>query len=178
MNMDSKGTSIVCFGDSLTAGMGAEEGQDYPSYLRERVKLPVHNAGVSGDTTAEALARLEEDVLTKNPKIVIITLGANDFLQKVPKEQTLNNMERIIDRIHARGAMAVWATVKTGFFTDDHEKDFKKLAKQKRILLISDILKDIMYEPRYKYDQIHPNGQGYKIMAERIHAAIKPLNAS
>ena len=174
-NINSKGNSIVCFGDSLTAGYGADEGQDYPSFLRQKVKLKVYNAGVSGDTTADGLVRLEQDALDKNPKIVIITLGANDFLHRVPKEQILKNMENIIDRIQKQGAMVVWATVKTGFFTDAYERDFKQLATRKHILLIADILKDIMYEPHYKYDQIHPNGAGYKFMADRIYLAIKPF---
>jgi acyl-CoA thioesterase I len=174
-NRNSMGKTIVCFGDSLTAGYGAEEGKDYPSVLGKRVNLPVINAGVSGDTTSDGLERLENDVLAHNPRMVIITLGANDFLRHVPKAETLRNMERIIDRIQKRGAMVVWATVKTGFFSDEYAKDFKKLAQEKRILLVSDVLKDIMFNPQYKSDQIHPNTTGYALMAERIYKAIRPL---
>ena len=64
-NRDSKGTTIVCFGDSLTAGFGAEEGKDYPSIVRAKVDMTVINAGMSGDTTADGLRRLETDVLHK-----------------------------------------------------------------------------------------------------------------
>lgn len=172
-NHDSKGTSIVCFGDSITAGYGADTGQDYPSILKGKVALPVINAGVPGDTTATALRRLDSDVLAHNPKIVIITLGGNDFLQHVPKSETLKNMEAIINQIQAHGAMVVWATVKTGFFSDGYAKDFEQMAKTKHVLLVADILKDILFNPQYKYDNIHPNSAGYKIMAERIYKAIQ-----
>src|SRR5690348_12379952 len=103
-NEGSHGKTIVCFGDSLTEGVGADPGTDYPSLLRQKVGLPVINSGVSGDTTAVALKRLDADVLDHDPKMVIITLGGNDFLQQLPKEETLSNMETIIDRIEAHGA--------------------------------------------------------------------------
>jgi len=62
-NRDSRGTCVVCFGDSLTAGYGATSGNDYPSLLSKKISLPVINDGVSGNTTADALARLDGDVL-------------------------------------------------------------------------------------------------------------------
>jgi lysophospholipase L1-like esterase len=174
-NRDSEGTTIVCFGDSLTAGTGAEEGKDYPSLLREQVDLPVINAGAPGDTTGDALRRLERDVLSRNSKIVIITLGGNDFLRGIPKEETLKNMETIVDRIQSRGAMAVLAAVQTGRLWDAYVKDYKKLGRQKRFVVISNVLKGILFDPRYKYDQIHPNTEGYRIMAGRIYQKIKPF---
>ena len=174
-NRDSQGTTIVCFGDSLTAGFGADAGKDYPSVLRDKVDLTVINAGVSGDTTADGLSRLERDVLAHDPKIVIITLGANDFMRRIDKDETLRNMAAIIDRIQERGAMVVWAAVKTGLWGDMHGGDLKKLAHEKRIVLIPDILAGILFDPRYKYDQIHPNSEGYRLMAERIYRKIEPL---
>ena len=175
VNRDSHGSNIVCFGDSLTAGLGADEGQDYPSVLRALVPLPVINAGINGDTTGDALKRLERDVLQQNPKIVVVMLGANDFLHQVPYEETLKNAEVIVDRIQERGAMVVWAAVRTGIFGDGYLDDFKKLARRKRFVLIPNILSGILFDPRYKYDRIHPNGEGYRLMAERIYQRIKPL---
>ena len=172
---DSQGTTIVCFGDSLTAGYGAEKGKDYPSVLRDQVDLPVVNAGVSGDTTAGALGRLDSDVLSRDPKIVIITLGGNDFLYKVPKDETLKNMGEIVDRIQSRGAMVVLAAVQTGLWGDAYAEDYKKLGRQKRFVVIPNVLQGILFNPRYKYDQIHPNSEGYRIMAERIYRKIKPF---
>jgi acyl-CoA thioesterase-1 len=174
-NRDSQGTTIVCFGDSLTAGYGAEEGKDYPSVLRNQVNLPVINAGVSGDTTGDALKRLDRDVLSQDPKIVIITLGGNDYLNRIPKEETLENMEAIVDRIQSRGALAVLAAVQTGFWGDAYADDYKKLARKKHFVLIPNVLNGILFDMRYKYDQIHPNGEGYRIMTGRIYQKIKPF---
>jgi lysophospholipase L1-like esterase len=174
-NRDSQGTTIVCFGDSLTAGYGAEEGKDYPSVLRDQVDLPVINAGVAGDTTGGALNRLDRDVLSHDPKIVILTLGGNDYLNRVPKEETLKNMEAIVDRIQSGGALVVLAAVQTGLWGDAYADDYKKLARQKHFVLIPNVLKGILFDPRYKYDQIHPNSEGYRIMAGRIYQRIQPF---
>ncbi|MFH0985509.1 MAG: GDSL-type esterase/lipase family protein [Candidatus Omnitrophota bacterium] len=174
-NRDSRGTEIVCFGDSLTFGFGAGKGEDYPSVLRTRTKLPVFNAGVLGDTTQSALVRLEKDVFPHDPKIVIITLGGNDVLRAVDWRETLANAEKIIDRIQKRGAVVVWAAVRTGILNDPILDGLKKMATQKHFILIPDILRGILFDPRYKYDQIHPNSDGYELMADRIFQQIKPL---
>jgi acyl-CoA thioesterase I len=174
-NLESTGTTIVCFGDSLTAGQGATIGHDYPSLLRQKMNLPVINAGVSGNTTRDALQRLDRDVLAHNPKLVVITLGANDSLQQIPLAETLANMEKIIKRIKVRGAMVVWAEVQVGILGDPYIDDFKALARREHILLIPNILDGIFDKPQYKYDQIHPNAEGYKIMADRIYQNIKGL---
>src|SRR5207244_1517883 len=87
-NLDSHGMSVIAFGDSLTAGYGAQPGEDYPSKLSALIGTQVVNAGVSGDTTESALARIDNDVLTRNPRIVLVGLGGNDFLQGVPLATT------------------------------------------------------------------------------------------
>ncbi len=172
-NRDSTGTTVVCFGDSLTAGYGATAGHDYPSVLSEKINLSVINAGVSGNTTTDALQRLDKDVLTHNPKIVIITLGANDSFHGMHEEETLANMVKIIERIKEHGAMVVWAEVQTGVLGDPYIDDFTTLANREHILLIPNILSGIIDKPQYKYDQIHPNDEGYRIMADRIYQHIK-----
>src|SRR5438477_6779790 len=91
-NLDSRGANIVAFGDSLTAGYGAGAGEDYPSRLSALIGTPVVNAGVSGDTTEGALARVDADVLARSPRMVIVGLGGNDFLQSVPIGVTETNL--------------------------------------------------------------------------------------
>jgi lysophospholipase L1-like esterase len=81
-NIRSPGETIICFGDSLTEGVGAGEGEDYPSVLSRQLASPVVNAGRRGDTTADALQRLSDTVLIKNPRLVILLLGGNDFLRQ------------------------------------------------------------------------------------------------
>jgi len=169
------GETIVCFGDSLTEGFGAGQGEDFPSLLAQKVSLPVINAGVSGDTTADALKRINEDVLAHDPRIVIVFLGGNDFLRKIPKEETFNHLDKITEIILRNNAMVVIVSVRVGFFTDEHAKRFKNLAKERNVLLIPNILKGIINHPDLKSDHIHPNSEGYKIIAERIYKGIEPL---
>ena len=95
---------IIAFGDSLTAGIGASIGKDYVSELRALTGENIINAGISGDTTQEALARLERDVLSRDPSVVIVWLGGNDFLaryyQELENETEGTFLERVIDAFY------------------------------------------------------------------------------
>ena len=82
-NIDSEGENVICFGNSITYGSGVEEGKDYPSHLQEMTERDVINAGVPGDTTAGGLRRIDEDVLDNDPYLVIVELGANDYLRNL-----------------------------------------------------------------------------------------------
>lgn len=174
-NLDSDGKTIVCFGDSITKSFGADPGEDYPNVLSRKVDRPVINAGVVGDTTSDALQRIETDVLEHDPRMVIVMLGGNDFLKKVPKQETFRSMESIVDKIQDHGAIAVIAVVKIGFINDVYTKEFKRIANEKGALFVPNIMKGILSNPQLKYDQIHPNSDGYRVIADRIHKAIIPL---
>ena len=171
-NLDAKGESIICFGDSITFGYGAEPGEDYPSILGKMVKLPVINAGVDGDTSFLALERLEQDVLSKNPRLVIVEFCGNDFLKKIPRETTIKNLSEIIDRIQAKGIMVALMDISAGFFFREYRSDFKRLAKNKKAIFIPVALHKIITNPCMKSDFFHPNARGYKIIAARVHKAI------
>jgi len=174
-NLDSTGDSIVCFGDSLTEGAGAEKGSDYPSMLRRKVSWPVINAGVIGDTTQDAIQRIEEDVLAHNPRMVIVMLGGNDYLRKVPLAKTLANMDIIVARIQDHGAIVVLVTVRLGILKDHYTKEFKKIAQKRGALFVPNVMKGILTNPKLKYDRIHPNADGYCLITERIYEAIAHL---
>lgn len=90
----------MCFGDSITYGLGASPGHDYPSLLAKKLNLTVINAGKSGDTTEGALQRIQHDVLDKKPYLVIVELGANDYLKGISAEATLKNLEEIIKKFN------------------------------------------------------------------------------
>ena len=83
-NIASAGTSIVCYGDSITRGHGVESNRSYPAVLGTMLRQNVINAGIDGDISTEALKRIESDVLDRAPLLVIIEFGGNDFLQKIP----------------------------------------------------------------------------------------------
>lgn len=175
-NIGSKGTTIVCFGDSLTEGVGASEGSDYPSLLADAVDMEVINAGVSGDTTRDALARIEEDVLAYNPRIVIVQFGGNDFLRGLHKDETFNNMDKIVERIQEKGAMVVLVGARFGYLVrGEYVTILWNVGRKRRALVIPNIMEDIFSNPEFKIDEIHPNDAGYRIIANRIYLKIKPL---
>ncbi len=170
LNLDSKGKTIVCFGNSITKGVDTEERSDFPSLLSKKISLPVINAGVGGDTTQDALLRLKE-VLAKEPKIVLVEFGANDFFQKIPKAETLKNLDGIVKRLQQKGVIVVLLHIRLGML-DEYISGFKKIAKKRKALLVKDILKDIIDNPSLKIDSIHPNAEGNKVLAERIFKEI------
>lgn len=169
-NKDNHGHYIICFGDSITRGQGAEPSDSYPQVLGQLItSKTVINAGVSGDTTATALNRLERDVLRKKPFLVIIELGGNDFLQQVPSEETLRNLETMIVAIQAEGAAVALCDLGSGKFMPNYTADYRRLATRTRALFIPGLLEGIINNPRLCSDSIHPNRVGYHLIAQRIH---------
>ena len=113
-NINSEGKNIICFGDSITAGYGVEGGEDYPSLLAGMLKTPVINSGLHGDTSITALDRIGSDVLSREPLLVIIEFGGNDFLKKVSIRETVKNIETMIEKIQAKGAMVAVCDIHLG----------------------------------------------------------------
>jgi len=101
---------IVCFGDSLTAGFGAEPGRSYPDVLHELLGREVVNRGRNGETATDALERVDA-IVALQPKVVVVTLGGNDMLQRVPIEQTVASMRRIFDRLLGTGTMVAFVGI-------------------------------------------------------------------
>ena len=172
-NSNSGGRHIICFGDSITYGTGAPDGEDYPSRLAALLKRDVVNEGVEGDGTADALGRLDKDVLENDPYLVIVEFGGNDFLNKVPKEETLNNLRQIISRIQAKGAMVALCDLSSGVILSGYRKDYRKLAEETRSIFVPRLLEDILTDTTLKSDDIHPNPRGYGIIAKKVYAAIR-----
>jgi lysophospholipase L1-like esterase len=173
-NLDSKGTNIICFGDSITFGYGANPGEDYPSALAKMINASVINAGIDGDTSVEALKRLKSDVLDREPLLVIIEFGGNDFLRKIPQEVTMSNIKEMVERIQAQGAMAAIVDMSAGIFLQEYRKAFAEIAHEKSAIFIPSILSGVITNPNLKSDFIHPNADGYKIIAQRIYRTILP----
>ena len=174
-NLGSRGENIICFGDSLTEGVGAGSGEDYPSMLARQIAQPVINAGRRGDTSADGLARLEREVLERNPRLVIVLFGGNDFLRRLPVSESKKNLAEIVRRIHERGAMVVVGGLRLGLFTDEYGPIYREIAGKNGALYIPEVLEGILNDPKLKSDTIHPNGAGYRLIAERIVARVKPL---
>ena len=174
-NIRSSGEAIICFGDSLTEGVGAGSGEDYPAVLSRHLAVPVLNAGQRGDTTAQALERISDAVLSKHPRLVIVFLGGNDFLRQLPRQETRKNLEEIVRRVQAHGAMVAIAGMRLGLFTDEYAPVYEETARLLGALYIPGVMKGILSDAKLRSDPIHPNSAGYRLVAERIGEKIKPL---
>ena len=172
-NRTPVGKTIVCFGDSLTYGTGADKGRDYPAQLSALIGRPVINLGVPGDTTAGALARIDT-VLEKEPRMVLLTLGGNDLKNRVPKQIAFGNLERIIQTIQDRGALVVIGGIDIPFYGRGFGSAYEKLSAETGAVLIPNVFKGIMGHADLMSDPIPPNSEGYTILAEHFYKAIKP----
>jgi lysophospholipase L1-like esterase len=171
----TSGRSIIAFGDSLVAGRGADAGQDFVSVLSRRLGVPIVNAGRSGDTSGAALARLDRDVLALDPRIVIVLLGGNDYLRRVPTAETFANLDAIVTRIRQRGAAVVLVGVGVGIIGDPYRTEYEALAQRTDAGLVPDILDGIIGHADLMSDSIHPNARGYAMFADRLEPTLRDL---
>ncbi len=176
---------IVALGDSLTAGRGVDIEQDYPSQLQRRLDADgyvfrVVNAGVSGDTSAQGLARLSA-VRELHPSIVIVELGANDGLRGLPVEATRQNLDAIISQLKGDGADVVLAGMALPpnygpLYTGAFRRLFPDLARKHGIAIIPFLLQGVAGNPDLNQeDGIHPNAKGYSIVVENVWAVLRPM---
>jgi lysophospholipase L1-like esterase len=171
----TSGTAIVAFGDSLVEGRGASPGHDFVALLSKRLSVPIVNAGRGGDTTAAALSRLDAAVLSGNPRVVIVLLGGNDFLGRVPTADTFRSLSTIVERLRQRGAAVVLVGVRVALINDPYAGEYEALARRTSSGLVPDILDDIIGHPDRMSDSIHPNDRGYEMMADRIEPVVRDL---
>ena len=171
-NINSPGTVIICFGDSITFGQGIPQDESFPSILSHFIGEEVINAGHSGDTTAEALERLKKDVLQRDPYLVIVELGGNDFLRRIDVAVTFKNMEEIVKRIVESGAIAAVCDIDNDLILSSYRSGFEKICKKYGAIFIPGVLRGILDNSRLTVDSIHPNEKGHRIIAERIYKGL------
>jgi acyl-CoA thioesterase I len=173
-NYPPKGNVIIAFGDSLVAGVGSSQEGGFVPLLADRLQKPVINRGKPGDTTADALARVPE-ILQENPHVVIILLGGNDAIQRIPLPETVQNLRSIITMVQAYGAVVVLLGVQGALIRDRFDDNFRALAKEEGAVYVPNVLKDIYRNPSRMFDAIHPNDEGYRIIADRAYPAVAGL---
>ena len=169
---------VLAFGDSVTYGMGAGAGEDYPSQLAALSGLNVVNAGVSGDTARAAGSRLAPLLSRHQPDLVIIELGGNDFLRKTAEPQVKTFLQGIIREAAASGAAVARESVprlsllraSIGALSDSGI--YSELAEEEGVVLVPDIFSQVLSDSALRADEIHPNAQGYKVLAQGIHAEL------
>lgn len=172
-----KARPVLALGDSLTAGFGASPGADYPSRLAARTGLKVINGGVSGDTSAQALARLPE-LLRQKPQLVLVGIGGNDFLRRLPLTETRANITAIIAACRAAGARVMLIAIPAPTLgaalgsPSDHPL-YAEIAATEKVPLLENLWSPILGDSALKSDEIHANAAGYDRFAERLATALR-----
>jgi acyl-CoA thioesterase-1 len=176
---------IVALGDSLTAGLGVASDEAYPALLEARARQAgldyrVVNAGVSGDTSAGGLRRLDW-VLRLRPDVVIVALGSNDGLRGLPVATLRDNLTTIVTRLRAAGArvLLVGTRVPPNYgaaYAGDFAEVFGSIARRTSVAFLPFLLEGVAGDPTLNQpDGIHPNAAGQRIVADRVWTALRPL---
>ncbi len=176
---------IVVLGDSLTAGLGLSADEAYPSLLQQRLNqegLPydVVNAGVSGDTSAGGLSRLDW-ALDGDVRVLVVALGANDGLRGLPAEELKRNLAEIIRRAQGRHITVVLAGMEAPpNYGRDYAVAFHQiypsLAKEYHVALVPFLLQGVGGVDRLNQrDGIHPTAEGARIVADNVWTVLAPI---
>lgn len=170
------GTAVLAFGNSVTYGTGAGPDEDYPALLGQRSGWKIINAGVPGDTAAQAKSRIDELLQVHKPALVIVELGGNDFLRRRPESEVKEDLRAIIQSIKKTGAAPVLvavpelAIVLIGKLSDS--EIYAQLAKEEQVLVVEDVFSQVLSDPSLRADRIHPNALGYRTLADGIAKAL------
>lgn len=171
--------TVLALGDSLTSGVGAKPGEDWPSLLAQSTPWDIINAGISGNTSAQGLARLPMLLQAHSPDLVIVGLGGNDFLRRLPTEQTRNTLTDIVKTIQAANAQVVLVGIPEANLLaaasgslSDHPM-YEAIAQELKVPLIGDIWGPILSDPELRADTVHANAEGYATFAQALEEALR-----
>jgi acyl-CoA thioesterase-1 len=176
---------LVCFGDSLTAGYGADPGQSYPDYLQADLdamgyKYRVVNEGISGNTTKDGVERLNIVVALK-PAVVVVEFGGNDGLRGLPIEDSRTNLDRIVATLKASGAKVVLAGITLPpDYGPDYIKQFNAtytlLAQKYQVPMLPFLLKGVFgVDGMMQADRTHATASGNEVVAKNVLPLVLPL---
>lgn len=176
-----KGATVLILGDSLSYGTGANAGEDYPTLLAQTTGWQIVNAGIAGSTSAEGLERLPALLEAHKPKLLVVELGGNDFLQHLPSSETDANLRAILSQAKTQGITTVLVAVPevsplkaaVGGLSD--HPLYEKLAVETTTPLITDVFSEVLSDNALKSDQVHPNAVGYSVVSKKLTEAFNQL---
>lgn len=175
------GSAVLAFGDSVTYGTGAGEGEDWPTRLAELSGWRIANAGVPGDTAAAGKERIAALVAELQPALVIVEIGGNDFLRRRQPAAIKEDLRQIVRLARAGGAQVVLVAVPELSLLGvvarrpSDAPIYQELADEEKLLLVPDVFADILAQPALCADQIHPNAEGYRQLAAGIAARLREI---
>ncbi len=176
---------IVCFGDSLTAGFGADEGQSYPDFLqqdldRDGYRYRVVNEGISGNTTKDGVDRLA-GIVRMHPAVVVLEFGGNDGLRGIQVETTRMNLAKMIEAIKASGAKLVLAGITLppdygADYVNNFTASYPVLGKKYDVPVLPFLLKNVyQVAGMMQADGIHATDKGNQVVAKNVLPLVEPL---
>jgi lysophospholipase L1-like esterase len=165
----SQDAVILAFGDSLTYGTGTSKDTNYPAILSLLSSHDVINLGIPGEISRDGLNRLPALLDEYQPELLILIHGGNDMLRKIPQQQTMNNLKQMIDEASQRDIRVVMLGVpKPSILLMSSADIYSQVAEERGVPIDLETLPRILSTNTLKSDTIHPNGEGYRIMAENI----------
>ena len=174
-------TTVLILGDSLTQGVGASSTQtSYPSLLKQQTQWNIINGGVSGNTSAQALARLPELLQQHQPKLVIISIAGNDFLQRLPNSDTQANIAQSIALSQQSGAQVLLVAVPqlTLAAAVGHPNDhamYADLTQTQQVHLLEDAWSDVLGDEALRADPVHANDAGYQVFTKSLTKRLQQI---
>ncbi|MDO4796348.1 MAG: GDSL-type esterase/lipase family protein [Brachymonas sp.] len=174
------GSTVLALGDSLTYGTGATPDAAYPTVLAGLTGWQVINAGVPGDTSAQALQRLPDLLAQHQPRLVIVSIGGNDFLRKLPEEETRAHIQAICQQARKSGAQVLLVAVPKPSITvalgqlSDHPL-YADLADELKLPLQRGGWSQVLADADLRSDAVHANAQGYARFAHSLRDAAAAL---
>jgi acyl-CoA thioesterase-1 len=168
---------ILAFGDSLTSGVGAPPGSSYPEILESLIKRKVIKSGIPGETSGEGLVRLPGELALHKPRLVLLCLGGNDLLRRMDLEKTAGNVSRMVQMIRNSGAEVVIIGVPKPGLVLSTARFYKTISEDMRVPLEGSLLPDVLADSKLRADPIHPNAEGYHLLAQGIAAFLRKTGA-
>lgn len=168
---------VLAFGDSITYGTGAAEAESYPAQLEAIIGRKVVRAGVPGEVTAQALARLPQVLEEHQPQLLVLCIGGNDFLRNLGKAQAAANVQTMVSMARQRGVDVVLIGTPEKGLTVTPPGFYAEIAEQARIPYEGSVIGQILRDSTLKSDPIHPNAAGYRLIAERVAELLRESGA-
>lgn len=174
-----KGSKVVALGDSLTVGVGVDKADSYPRLLAQKTGWIVENMGISGDTTAQVLARLPS-AIKQRPKLVLLGIGGNDVLRRVPAKISQGNLLTIVHALMSEKIDVVliaqpYLSVSALFGKASDNPMYQEVAKQTNVPLLQKAWSQILSDNSLKSDQIHANKAGYARFTQILYDFLQEL---
>ncbi len=162
--------TVLCFGDSLTYGTGAEPGSSYPDELARLIGRTVVNAGIPGETSGEALARLPGELDRVQPKLLVLCSGANDILRHMDLNRAAANLREMVKLAQGRGIGVILIGVPHWGLGLLPTPFYATIARETGVPLENRVFAKILAQRELKSDPIHPNSAGYRKVAQAVAA--------